>query len=445
MKDRRLLLLSLCGVRIVDPQLRELGVTLPGFVERGETIAALPSLSLLVLAAHSPEHWHCSYQEIDVLDDDLAATVAGQAFDLVAITALSARILEAYQLARELRRQGIFVVLGGLHVSALPDEARRFADVVVVGEGEGIWQTVLADFEAGQTRPIYRAPPHRFSADDPVPRYDLIDTTKYNRITLQTCRGCPLDCHFCAASRSISRFKSKPEALLRRELAQIVSHWPRPFIELADDNTFVHKTHGRCVVKLLTEHNLPWFTESDISLADDDALLELLAMSKCRQVLIGLESAIADSLSHVDRRQWKRKQFDSYRSKIEKIQATGVSVNGCFVLGFDHDTTEVFLRTKEFVEALELDEVQITLLTPFPGTALYADLAREHRLDPRPFWSQCTLFDLTFKPAAMSARELRCGFRWLMQQLYSPLAVERRRSRLRQRLRLRRAPSAEPK
>ena len=424
---RRLLLLSLSGVRIVDPKLRELGVTLPGFVERGKTIASLPSLSMLILAAHTPKNWHVDYRDLDVIPSDLVQTIVSENYEVVAITALTARIVEAYALADQLRSENVFVVLGGLHVSALPEEAIQHADAIVVGEGEPVWRALLDDATNGSNKTVYRALPHRFTNADPVPRYDLIAGNQYNRITIQTCRGCPLDCSFCGASRLISRFKCKPVDLLRREIETILDQWSDPFIELADDNTFVHKRHGRAVARLLGEYQMAWFTETDISVADDDELLALLAESNCRQVLIGLESAVHDSLGGIDGRQWKHQQWRAYREKVRRIQSAGISVNGCFVLGFDQDTPQTFERTREFVEELELADVQITILTPFPGTELYGTLARELRLADQPFWPQCTLFDLTFQPKNMTASELHSGFSWLMQTLYNADAQRKRR------------------
>ena len=299
MKSRRGLLLAMSGVRVKSDELRQLGMTLPGFIERGQVIASLPSLSLLTLAAHTPENWEPEYREIDELTDGAAARIAGAGYDIVAISALSARILEAYEIADQLREAGVTVVLGGLHVSALPDEALTHADAIVVGEAELLWPELLADFEGGVLRPRYSSmdSPRRYDfAHAQVPRYDMLDIGRYNRLTLQTSRGCPLDCEFCGASRLISPYKIKPLAQVRRELEAILDIWPKPFVELADDNTFVSKKWARELARLFAQYRIRWFTETDLSVADDDELLELLALSGCAQVLIGLESVDPDAL-----------------------------------------------------------------------------------------------------------------------------------------------------
>jgi radical SAM superfamily enzyme YgiQ (UPF0313 family) len=189
---------------------------------------------------------------------------------------------------------------------------------------------------------------------------------------------------------------------------------------------------------MLGEYKAPWFTETDISVADDDELLELLAQSNCAQLLIGLESTQDDSLYGVDGRHWKHSQRASYLDKIAKIQSYGIAVNGCFVLGFDNDDLGVFERTRDFIQGSELADVQITLLTPFPGTALHRRLQQQGRLLEPVYWDKCTLFDVTFQPGEMSVAQLEERFRLLMSELYAPEVTSQRKRRFRDCVRTRR-------
>src|SRR5207248_2389309 len=157
------------GVRAGDPELMRLGMTLPGFVERGRVVAALPSLGLLTLAGMTPPPHRCEYHEVKDLRE-LGSLPDG--FDLVAISSLSAQIQEAYDLADRYRAVGVPVVLGGLHVTALPEEAGRRADAVVIGEGEPAWPEVLRDAEARRLRPSYRSGDFPL-ADSPMPAFEL--------------------------------------------------------------------------------------------------------------------------------------------------------------------------------------------------------------------------------------------------------------------------------
>gem|GEM_PF-1778241 len=332
----------------------------------------------------------------------------------------------------------IKVVIGGLHVSALPNEASAFADSVIQGEGELIWGTLLADYEKNALKPFYSSLSNRdftfhFSAAK-IPKYELLDISKYNRLTLQTTRGCPLNCSFCAASRTISAYKKKPIAQIEKELNKIFEVWDRPFIELADDNTFVDKKWSKELLHLFASYNVKWFTETDISVAYDDELLDLLAASNCAQVLIGFETSNPIGLKGIDRNDWKYRQYDNYLKAIDKIQSSGVSVNGCFILGFDTDTEATFQETEQFIKNSNLSEVQLTILTPFPGTGLYTTLRQENRLLAEKYWDKCTLFDVTFTPKNFSVETLESNFQTLMRNVYATEAVQVRKSKFKQTL-----------
>ena len=260
-----------------------------------------------------------------------------------------------------------------------------------------------------------------------LPRYDLLDVARYNRLPIQTTRGCPLACEFCAASRVLGPFRRKSIEAVVREIREVKRLWPHPFVELADDNTFVDKAWSKALVRAIASEGIHWFTESDVAVADDPELLDLLAASGCRQLLIGFESTSAESLGRIGGAEWKRARFDRYLPAIDAIQSRGISVNGCFITGTDGDTPDVFEAIPRFVETSGVADVQVTVLTPFPGTALHRRLAREGRLLRERYWDQCTLFDVTFRPKRMTVAELEDGLEHLMGTLYTPDAVARRR------------------
>ncbi|MBI3726512.1 cobalamin B12-binding domain-containing protein, partial [bacterium] len=317
----------------------------------------MPGLGLLTLAGTIPEGWTCSYHELDSADEETLACIADERPTLVALSALTASIEQAYRASDSLRRRGAKTVLGGLHVTALPDEARAHADAVVVGEGEAIFATVLEDALRGELRPSYRAEAPFDLARAPLPRFDLLGKRARPRYTLQTQRGCPLACEFCGASRLLGTFREKPAAIVARELEAICALDQRPVVELADDNTFVNPRWCNEFLDAMAERDVRWFTETDVSIADHPELLARLFESGCRQVLIGFEAASPAGLEGIDARNWKRRRFDGYRDAIRRVQETGVSVNGCFILGKDSDGPEVFDEVAEFVESSGLTEV----------------------------------------------------------------------------------------
>jgi radical SAM superfamily enzyme YgiQ (UPF0313 family) len=185
----------------------------------------------------------------------------------------------------------------------------------------------------------------------------------------------------------------------------------------------------------LCKENLRWFTEADIGVAKNSTLLGLMRDSGCQQVLIGLESPRSSSLRGMElKNDWKARQQELYRSAIARIQSYGITVNGCFILGLDGDTPEVFDEVLQFVRESGLYEVQVTFLTPFPGTPLYQRLKAENRIVHDGAWDRCTLFDLNFRPKQMSMADLQDGFLRLVNVLYSAEETQRRRLDFKRRL-----------
>ena len=423
----RIGLIAMSGVRVRNKKLAELGVTLPGFVNRGKVIASLPSLGLLTVAALTPPDIIVEYLEFDTLpsDDELL-----EPFDLIGISSFTARIDAAYRLADRYRAMGVPVVLGGLHVSLMPDEAAQHADAIVLDGAEGAWPELIADFRAGKMKTRYYGLRKGMFAPDKhvVPRFDLLRGRAYNRVTVQTSRGCPINCEFCAASlRITSSYQQKPVDLVMKELRAVMDVVDTPFLEFADDNTFVNKKWGKAMLREMAPLGLHWFTETDITVAEDLELLDLMAQAGCRQILIGLESPNAKGLAGLDPHDWKAKRFDHYLSAISRIQAAGISVNGTFVLGLDTQSPSVFAELRDFVRTSNLLEVQLTVQTPFPGTPLFNRLKDEGRLLTERFWERCTLFDVNYRPNQMSVEELEEGFCWLAGEVYNNREFYRRK------------------
>ena len=415
----KIALIAMSGIRCCDAELLELGLTLPGFVERSKTIASLPSLGLLTLAGMTPSRHEVEYIEIP---DIRECRTLPDGFDLVAISSYSAQIDEAYELAGRYREMGIPVAIGGPHVSALPEEAGQYCDSVVIGEGESSWLDVLADCENGSLKPLYRASEGGFDlADAPMPAFEILDISRYNRLLVQTSRGCPHRCEFCASSVIIAdKYKQKPLPKVLAEIERITSIWKHPFIELADDNSFVDKAYWKELLPALKPKRLKWFAETDLSVSEDDRLLELMRDTGCEQVLIGLESPTADALDGLETKSnWKRKRWPEYKDAIRNIQSHGITVNGCFIIGLDGHDSGIFDQVFDFVEQSELYEVQVTIQTAFPGTPLYERLGNEGRILEDRAWKKCTLFDVNYRPSHMSPDELASGFRKLVVRLYN--------------------------
>jgi radical SAM superfamily enzyme YgiQ (UPF0313 family) len=430
---KRIGFIAMSGVRAHNEELTKLGLTLPGFVDRNRIIASLPSLGLLTLAGLTPDKFEISYHEI--ADLKLLPELPTD-FDLVAISTFTAQFYEACDVADFYRARKIPVVMGGITVTSLREQAKEHCDSVVIGEGELLWPELLADFARGELRRFYATNLDFDLADAPMPRFNLLDPAKYNRLTVQTSRGCPHKCEFCASSILLTpRYKLKPVEKVIAEIREIKKIWPKPFIEFADDNSFAHREHYKRLLRELAKENVRWFTEADVRVAEDGELLALVRDSGCQQILIGLESPRRTSLYGIElKNNWKLRQQDFYKDAIAKIQSYGITVNGCFILGLDGDTRDVFDDVLDFVRGSGLYEVQVTFQTAFPGTPLYARLKNEGRIIRDRAWELCTLFDINFLPKNMSVAELQSGFLKLVKQLYSAEEMHERRARFKRML-----------
>jgi len=421
-------LLAMSGVRAHDKQLMAFGLTLPGFVERSKVIASLPSLGLLYLAAVTPPGHDVRYFEAEA---DRSEPAEVYDCDLVAISTFSAQVFEAYAIADRLRARGIKVAIGGLHATALPDEALTHADYVVAGEGEHVWPHVIRAAESNSPSRIFRSTdfPPVDVAQLPVPRYDLLANRTYNRFTVQTTRGCPWRCDFCASTVMLSqKYRKRPVEHVVRDIRAILSLHPNAFIEFADDNTFVDKEWGKALCRALIPLGVKWFTETDITVAEDSELLDLMRRAGCRQILIGLESPGRSPLEGIELRGNRKAVWNSrYVDAIHTIQSHGITVNGCFILGLDgHDQT-IFSEIYDFVMGVGLYDVQITVLTAFPGTPLYNRLLKANRIIEPGRWDLCTLFDVNHIPSPLTPDKLRAGLYWLAERVYSAEATQYRR------------------
>lgn len=414
---------AMSGFRVREAELAELGMSLPGLAGRAKAIAALPPLGLLTLAGLTPDTWSMSLHEAPRVTDELVEHVVSERPTLVAISALTASIMEAYALADVLRANGIRVVLGGLHVTALPDEALQHADAIVVGDGEPVWRGLLEDADRDQLQSVYRPVAPFNLSEAPLPRFDLLGVSERPRYTLQASRGCPFACDFCAASRLLGPFRSKPAHRITVELDAIKSIDHRPFIELADDNTFARGGPHDDVLEAFASSGARWFTEADWRLGENPDVLRKLAASGCVQVLVGLESLVHDHRGMGAKRTSLARMMDA----VEAIQQAGVAVIGCYIVGSDGETPASIDRLRQFLDDDPCADAQITLQTPFPGTALRRRLGAEGRLLSNRDWSHYTLFDVAYQPDRMTVDDLSGGFRQLLVDAFGPEPTRRRK------------------
>lgn len=440
MSKPRLLLVSMSGLRIVDPNLRAAGLRLPGVVRRVAALAQLPPLGLLTIAGTIDDQWH-----IDLVVDDGAgsiertkARILSHRPDVVAFSTLTAAADRAAKLSGALRAFGITTVVGGLHATSAPSWCQERFDSVIIGDGETLFPRALLDWQNRCLAPSYRSNQPFDLGQSVRPRWDLWKQPSTPRYTVQTMRGCPWSCHFCAASRLLGPARRKPSSQIVREFRQVAEIQSRPWIELADDNTFALSNADEEAFAWLDElrsMGAKWFTESDWRISQHPKLLDRIARSGCRQILIGLESPIHTYGGMGG----KTSPWNEMLAAVKTIQSAGIVVNACFIIGCDQETPTTIARLRDFLATAPFGEVQVTLQTPFPGTRMHEVMRRGGRLLSDDF-SRYTLFDVVFEPAHMSPDQLRHEFLHLVSTVYSHDA-QSRRARLNRHIRRRRRES----
>ena len=372
------------------------------------------------LAARVPPHWDVIHidEEAGEIDWNCHADVAGLTFHTPSAD-------HAYNLAARLRQRGTCVALGGPHVTLLPDEAARHADVIFVGEAEGLWEEFLRDFEAAAHRPIYRPSAAPALEAAPQARKALFHRRDYTGGVLFATRGCPHRCDFCTiAVMYRQRLRKRPVA----EVAAEYGSFPGKVIIFWDDNIAGDPEYAKSLFRAITPYGKWWSSQAGMQIGRDDELLEAAARSGCKQLFLGLESISQASVDQV------HKQFnrvEEYAAIIRRIHSHGIAVQAGIVFGFDGDTPGIFAETLEFLEASGVQNATFNILTPYPGTPLFERLEAEGRILTRDWRKYNGRTDVVFQPGRMSAAELLEGFRYANDRFYSAACIARRLARSR--------------
>jgi radical SAM superfamily enzyme YgiQ (UPF0313 family) len=378
----------------------------------------VPSETLTALAAVTP-----SRHEVVIEDENVQPLHLDDRPDVVGITVYTFVARRAYQIADAYRARGVYVVLGGLHVTGRPDEARLHADTIVIGEGDGAWPQLLDDLERGRAQPVYRAAQAPALDALPLPRKELLDARRYlSTASVSATRGCPYHCQYCFNSvDGAAPFRKRSIDAVVRQVEALRDAGQR-YVIFFDDNLTVDRRYARALCTALRGRGVRWRCAASIEAAYDEELLRLMAQSGCESVFIGLESINAGSLEESSK---LHNRVRDYERLIRAIQRHGMMINASFVFGFDHDDPGVFRRTLEFAVRNRLDSINFHILTPYPGTPLFARLEAEGRLLTDD-WDRYDTAHAVFRPVGMTAAQLEQGYEWIYHEFYAWRAIWQR-------------------
>lgn len=376
-------------------------------------------LTLTTLAALVPQELS---PEITLYDEGIQIVPGTLDADIVGLTVITGTSKRAYELADCYRSQGITVVLGGPHVTLMPEEAARHADSICVGYAEDSWPQLLMDFNRGELKPAYyqQADFSLERMDMPFARRDMFDSGQFlTQAVFEATRSCVHDCEFCVAPAAWGRKQyQKPIEWVINDIRQL----GQKKLIFVDLNLISDKEYARELFTQLIPLNVQWFGLSTVLLAHDPELMELVARSGCKGLLLGLETVTPESLRDA------KKKFNSsvnFKKVIGDLHHLGISIQGCFVFGLDHDTPDVFDATVDFALDAGVDLPRFAVLTPFPGTPLHHRLDKEGRILTRD-WELYDGQHVVFQPLGMSVQELAEGHERAWKRVYQWSSIAKR-------------------
>jgi radical SAM superfamily enzyme YgiQ (UPF0313 family) len=374
----------------------------------------MPQLALYILEGLTPDGHHVRILEENVEPVDFDAEC-----DLVGISCMTANAPRGYEIAGEFRKRGKKVVLGGVHPTVMPEEARRHADSVVIGEAEGIWRDLLADAAGGRLKPAYHSPEPSLEEYVPLGHRKMKKRRIFGIIPVMTTRGCPYDCEFCSVKDLFGKkIRHVPVENVVRDISESGG---RTFMFL-DDNIVGHPRYARELLSAVKPLKIRWVGQASLSFAADDRLMKLAADSGCMGLFFGVESVSKKQLETMKK---SIKEIEKMEEAIRKIKDHGIAFHPSLIFGFDQDTRDIFPETLDFLERNHIFSLSLNTLTPYPGTRVYERFKKEGRLLTED-WRYYDHKTVVFRPKRLSPYELQAGRLWVFREFTRLRSILRR-------------------
>ncbi len=347
-----------------------------------------------------------------------------QEYDIVAITVMTVQADRAYQIADIFREKGTTVILGGVHPTVLPEDAKKHADSVVVGEAENLWHAILEDYENNSLKDFYKDTSFPSLDTVPISSYENINLDIYTRnpgkkmppLPLYATRGCPYGCKFCSVTKIFGKsYRMKPVEHVIKEIEELQKLGVTD-IFLVDDNIAFKPEYSRKLFKALKKTGINWLSQISTTVLKNPDLIELAADSGCFALFVGIESINSDSLVFAQK---GFNKTDEYITLFNKLNDAGIMPLYSFIFGFDTDTPEQFQATLDYLEKNKIYYPIFWLMTPLPGSELYDELKEEGRINENKTWSEFGATSVVFKPKNFTEHELTDYYWETYQKFYS--------------------------
>jgi radical SAM superfamily enzyme YgiQ (UPF0313 family) len=374
----------------------------------------IPQLALHMIAGLTPpEH------EVKIIEEEIDDINLDEECDLVGISCMTANAPRAYKLADEFKKRGKKVVIGGVHPTIMPDEALQYADSVVIGEVEGVWEKLLDDFRGGKLKRRYHEPCPNLDRYIPLRLRKATKKRAFDVIPVMTTRGCPFHCEFCCVHNI---YGSKIRHVPVENVVRDISDSGGRFFLFLDDNIAGDPVYARKLFSAITPLGIRWGGQASISIVKSRGLLEMAKESGCAALFFGIESVSQTQLKGMRK---AMKDIEKLEQAIKTVRSSGIFFHASMIFGFDSDTMDTFPETLAFLERNKISSATLNVLTPYPGTKIYQKLSREGRLITRD-WKFYNHKTVVFTPKNMSPFELQAGRLWTLQEFTRVSSIVKR-------------------
>ncbi|NRT87034.1 B12-binding domain-containing radical SAM protein [Clostridium beijerinckii] len=368
-----------------------------------------PSLAVLTIANLTPKEHEVIIENENVENIDFDENV-----DLVAITVTVDVMNRAVEISKEFQKRGVKVIAGGIHITADPEGAANSFDAIIIGMAERVWEKVLKDVENNSIKKIYYDMENIRGNEIVSPDYGMIDNKKYLYTNIiSTSRGCPFKCDFCynSCAKSIKTYINRPIEDVIKDIKVLKTK----HIMFIDDNFIGNPKWTKELLKEIKPLKLKWNAAVTSNIVDMPELLDEMKGSGCQSLFIGFESINSKSIESVHKIQ---NSVSRYEKLVDEIHKRGIMINASFVFGLDEDDAEIFNSTLEWIVKNKIETVTSHIMTPYPGTKLYASLLKENRIVDHNL-SNYNTSHVVYKPKNMTAEELYDGYLWIYKEVYT--------------------------